>query len=110
MTDDLGSLPDTVHVTQSFIARIPSQRILDTLSKLEPHTNFGQLVEQQVPRLIAFRKLLRDFPERDMTSLWLHAYDVEVEVVEVDPTNGSSPTRSPPSATTGTASPPTSTP
>jgi hypothetical protein len=98
MTDDLGPLPDTVTVTQSFIARLPSQRILDLLAKLEPGVKFGELAENQPPRLIAFRALLRDHPGRDPASLWLAAYDVEVALVEVDPTNGSTPTLSPPSA------------
>jgi hypothetical protein len=97
---DLGPLPELVTVTQAFIARLPSQRILDLLAKLEPGSKFGELIENQPPRLIAFRALLRDHPGRDPASLWLHAYDVEVELVEVDPTNGSVPTLSPPSAPT----------
>jgi hypothetical protein len=28
---------------------------------------------------------MRDHPDRDVTSLWLHAYDVEVDVGEADP-------------------------
>jgi hypothetical protein len=95
---DLGPLPELVTVTQSFIARLPSQRVLDVLAKLEPGLKFGDLAENQPPRLIAFRALLRDHPGRDPASLWLHAYDVEVALVEVDPTNGSTPTLSPPSA------------
>jgi hypothetical protein len=103
MTDDgveqdLGPLPDMVECTQSFIARLPSQRIIDLLAKLEPGSNFGELIEAQPPRMIAFRALLRDFPGRDVTSLWMHAYDVEVGIVEANPTNGSAPTLSPPSA------------
>jgi len=90
MTDnpDLGPLPELVTVTQSFIARLPSQRIIDLLAKLEPGVKFGELVEDQPPRMIAFRALLRDYPGRDPASLWLHAYDVEVALVDVDPTNG----------------------
>jgi hypothetical protein len=95
MTD---ALPTTVTVTQSFIARLPSQRIIDLLKKLEPGLSFGQLIEDQPPRMIAFRALLRDYPQRDTTSLWMHAYDVEVAIQEVDPTNGSAPKLSPPSA------------
>jgi hypothetical protein len=99
MTDqDLGPLPDVISVTQSFVARLPSQRIIDLLSKLEPGVKFGELIESQPPRMIAFRALLRDHPGRDPASLWLHAYDVEVALVEADPTNGSVPTLSPPSA------------
>jgi len=98
MTDDLGPLPDLVTVTQAFIARLPSQRILDLLAQLEPGVKFGELAENQPPRLIAFRALLRDHPGRDPASLWLAAYDIEVAIEEVDPTNGKSPTPSPPFA------------
>jgi hypothetical protein len=94
---DVGPLPGLIEVTQAFIARLPSQRIIDLLKKLEPDVNFGELMEQQPPRMIAFRALLRDFPQRDSTSLWMHAYDVEIGIVDVDPTNGSVPTLSPPS-------------
>ena len=52
-------------------------------------------------RLTAFRALLRDFPDRDMTSLWLHAYDVEVEVYDEDPTESATRTPSPRSADSG---------
>jgi len=90
-------LPELVEVTQAFIGRLPSQRIIDLLAKLEPGTKFAELMENQPPRMIAFRALLRDFPGRDPTSLWMHAYDVEVALVEVDPTNGSGPKLSPPS-------------
>jgi hypothetical protein len=100
MTDADQPLPELVSVTQSFIARLPSQRIIDLLAKLEPGVNFGDLVQQQPPRMIAFRAMLRDYPGRDATSLWMHAYDVEVAIVEVDPTNGKEPTLSPPSAPT----------
>ena len=101
MTDegqDIDALPLMVSCTQSFIARLPSQRVIDLLSKLEPDQRFAELIESQPPRIIAFRALMRDYPNRDMTSLWMHAYDVEVAVVEPDPTNGSVPTLSPPSA------------
>jgi hypothetical protein len=98
MTDDLAPLPDTVWCTQSFIARLPSQRIIDTLAKLEPDQKFGELIESQPPRLIAFRALLRDYPGRDVTSLWMHAYDVEVAIDDPDPTNGSVPKHLLPSA------------
>ena len=97
-----AALPTTVSVTQSFIARLPSQRIIDTLKRLEPGLSFGELIEDQPPRMIAFRALLRDYPDRDTTSLWLHAYDVEVAIIEVDPTNGAVPKPSPPSVPTTT--------
>jgi hypothetical protein len=99
LTDpDDGPLPGLVQCTQAFMARLPSQRVIDTLKKLEPGTSFATLIEDQPPRLIAFRVLLRDHPQRDAASLWLHAYDVEVGILDVDPTNGSVPTVSLPSA------------
>jgi hypothetical protein len=98
MTDDpTVALPDTVYCTQSFMARLPAQRMIDLLGRLEPGVKFGELMESQPPRITAFRALLRQFPERDATSLWMHAYDVEVALVDEDPTNGKSPTPSPPS-------------
>jgi hypothetical protein len=94
---DTGPLPELVQCTQAFIARLPSQRVIDLLKRLEPGTKFGDLMEDQPPRMIAFRALLRDYPQRDPTSLWMHAYDVEVGILDVDPTNGSVPTPSLPS-------------
>jgi hypothetical protein len=99
MTDN-GPLPEVVFVTQSFIQRLPAQRLIDLLKRLEPDVKFAELMEDQPPRMIAFRALTRDHPARDPTSLWAHAYDVEVAIVEPDPTNGSAPTLSPPSAAT----------
>jgi hypothetical protein len=98
MSDDLGALPTTIEATQSFIARLPSQRMIDLLARLEPDMKFGELMEAQPPRMIAFRALMRDHPERDPASLWMHAYECEVAIVEVDPTNGKSPLLLPPSA------------
>ena len=94
---DTGPLPDTVYATQAFTNRLPSQRMIDLLAKLEPGAKFGELIENQPGRVYAFRALVRDHPTRDPTSLWLHAYDVEVAIVEADPTNGSGPTPSLPS-------------
>jgi hypothetical protein len=87
-------LPDLVSVTQAFVARLPAQRMLDLLKRLEPGVKFSELMEDQPPRMIAFRVLLKDYPNRDPASLWLHAYDVEVALVEADPTNGHAPTPS----------------
>jgi hypothetical protein len=98
--DDLAQLPELIEVSTAFAARMPSQRILDLLRKLEPDQTFGDLAENQPPRLLAFRALLRDHPRRDPASLWMHAYDVEIALTEVDPTNGRSPMLSPPSAPT----------
>jgi len=99
------TLPTTVRITQAFAARMPSQRNLDALAKIEG-TTFGQLAENQPSRLLAFRALQRDYPHRDVASLWLHAYDVEVELVEVDPTANGGPPTWQPSATTGVSVPP----
>jgi hypothetical protein len=101
MTDATQPLPTMVTVSQAFAQRVPTQRVIDLLARLEPDRTFGDLAGVQPFRLVAFRVLLRDFPERDETSLWLHSYDVEVEVGDVDPTNGSVPTTSPRFAATG---------
>jgi hypothetical protein len=87
-------LPELVSVTQAFVARLPAQRIIDQLKRLEPGAKISELMEEQPPRMIAFRVLLRDYPHRDPASLWLHAYDVEVALIEADPTNGHGPTNS----------------
>jgi hypothetical protein len=102
------ALPTVVHVTQAFSARLPTQRFLDELAHLDP-TPFGDLASQQPFRLIAYRALLRDYPARDRLSLWMHAYDVEVELEVADPTSGGSPMPWLPSAGIGAASPETST-
>jgi hypothetical protein len=102
MTDDGAALPGVIAVTQAFTTRLPSQRLIDDLARLEPDRPFPELAQAQPFRIIAYRKLLADHPDRDKTSLWLHAYDVEVDVVEADPTNGSGPTLTLPSAPTGT--------
>jgi len=94
-------LPTLVHVSTAFSARLPSQRVLDLLLRIEGGADFGQLAATQPFRIVAFRALLRDFPERDPTSLWMHAYDVEVEVEDANPTNGTSPTHELPSVATG---------
>ena len=96
-------LPTLVSVPQSFIARLPSQRVIDLLAKLEPGIKFAELMEDQPPRMIAFRWLLREYPIRDPSSLWMHAYECEVGIIdEPDPTNGKSSTPWPPSVPTGT--------
>jgi hypothetical protein len=94
-------LPTLLHVTTAFSARLPSQRVMDTLARCEPGTTFGDLAERQPFRIVAFRALLRDYPQRDVQSLWMHAYDVEVQVDDVNPTNGKSPMPAPDSAATG---------
>jgi hypothetical protein len=102
MSDEIDAamepLPELVSVTQAFVARLPAQRVLDVLKRLEPGVKISELMEEQPPRMIAFRVLLKDYPLRDAASLWMHAYDVEVALVEGDPTNGHVPTRSLPSA------------
>jgi hypothetical protein len=99
---DTDALPDTVFCTQAFMARMPSQRIIDMLKRLEPNLPFAELMTEQPPRMIAFRALLKAHPNRDPTSLWMHAYDVEVAITDMDPTNGSGPKPSLPSAPTTT--------
>lgn len=99
---DVGELPTLVHVTQAFTRRLPTQRVVDTLAKLDA-SPFGELLNRQTSRVLAFRVLLRDHPRRDPASLWLHAYDVDVEVDEqpVDPTSLPGPTPGPVSLPTG---------
>jgi hypothetical protein len=79
--------------------------VLDAIRHAEPGFDFGELTGEQPFRLIAFRALVRDYPTRDPTSMWLHTYDVELDIVEDDPFLPPAPTQSPPSADTGVASP-----
>jgi hypothetical protein len=111
MTDspDGQILPTVIDVTQAFTQRLPSQRIIDLLARLEPGRPFPELAAEMPFRIIAFRKLIADYPAFDQTAMWLHSYDVEVQVVEVDPTSNGSPTPTPLSANTGGAFPATST-
>jgi hypothetical protein len=102
MTDANQPLPLTVPATDSFAKRIPTQRVIDAVEAVEG-ARFGDVIQRQPLRVVAFRALLRDFPDRDVTSLWLHSYDVEVEIVESNPTNGNGPTLAPPSGTSGTS-------
>jgi hypothetical protein len=83
------ALPDEVTVSGAFTRRLPSQRLIDTLAKIES-MQFSDLATNQPFRIIAFRALLRDYPNRDVTSLWLAAYDVEVNVEEENPTEDKS--------------------
>jgi hypothetical protein len=92
-------LPTLVRVSAAFSARLPSQRVLDLVTKIEG-IDFAALATTAPFRLVAFRALLRDYPNRDPTSLWMHAYEVEVEVEDANPMNGSSPTPGPISAAT----------
>jgi hypothetical protein len=98
MTDPTEPLPTLVQVTEAFSARLPTQRVLDLIARVEPDTSFGELATHQPFRLVAFRALMRDHPDRDPASLWLHAYDTEVEMIQPDPTNGATPTPWPVSA------------
>jgi hypothetical protein len=103
---DLDALPTLVTVTQAFAQRMPSQRVIDAVERAESDS-FGPMAQRQPFRIVAFRALLRDFPDRDVTSLWMHAYDVEVAIEEVDPTLNGSPIPGQPSATIGAAGPTT---
>jgi hypothetical protein len=104
-------LPEVVTATmaelEAFARRLPSARISDQLDKLG--TSFTELCTTDAgkERYAAWRLLLRDWPDRDATSLWLHSWFVEIEVTELDPTERGSPTASPASAPTTTASPAT---
>jgi hypothetical protein len=104
VTDD-EALPTVLTVRQAYTTRLPSQRLIDLLARVEMDVPFPELAQNQPFRIIAFRRLRELYPDRDATSLWMHAYDVEVDIDEGDPTNGSGPTLTLPSALTGTASP-----
>jgi hypothetical protein len=97
-------LPDVVTVTTAFASRLPTQRVLDQLQRIED-VPFGTLLQNQGSRVTAFRKLVQMFPGRDATSLWMHAYDVEVEVELPDPKEMNSSTPSPPFAGIGESVP-----
>ena len=107
MTEDVA-LPTVVRVNQAFASRAPTQRVIDTITRMDGG-NFGDLATNQPFRLTAFRALIRDFPAYDAAALWLHAYDCEVEIADVDPTPNGSPTAGPPSPSTSAVCPPTST-
>jgi hypothetical protein len=79
-------LPTVVHVSEAFSSRaLPPQRLVDQLVKIEG-VPFSELGAEQPFRIVAVRALLRDYPGRDLASLWLHAYDCEVQVDQLDPT------------------------
>src|SRR5215467_13539816 len=99
--DPTAPLPTEIEVTLAFVKRLPTQRLLDSLAHIDP-TPFGELQEQRPSQVLAFRTLVRDFPNRDHGSLWLHAYDVEIEIVDVDPTLALGQMPSLPSAPTTT--------
>ena len=101
------ALPTVIQVTNAFTTRLPSQRLIDQLARLEVDVPFPELAQAQPFRLIAFRKLLATFPDYDQRALWMHSYDVEVEVVEADPFTLNGLTLTPPSVPTGTAVPQT---
>jgi hypothetical protein len=92
-------LPVEVAVTLAFVKRLPTQRLLDSLAHIDP-TPFGELQEQRPSQVLAFRWLVREFPGRDFGSLWMHAYDVEIEIVDSDPTSALGQMPSLPSAPT----------
>ena len=94
------ALPLLVTVTHAFSSRLPSQRVMDAIARLEPDENFADLALRQPFRIVAFRALYAQHPG-DVNRLWMHSYDVEVDVLEPDPTSGRSPTSSRDSAATG---------
>jgi hypothetical protein len=108
MTEEPPVLPALVRVNQAFASRAPTQRVIDTITRIEGR-GFGDIATEMPFRLTAFRVLSRDFPGYDPAALWLHAYDVEVEISELDPTQNGSPTAGPPSVSTSAAFPATST-
>ena len=94
------ALPALVAVTAAFAERVPTQRIIDAVERVEGD-RFGLVIQRQPFRVVAFRALMRDFPDYDLAALWLHAYDVEVDVTPADPTSPPLPTPEPHSNGTG---------
>jgi hypothetical protein len=94
-------LPTEMQATLSFVKRLPTQRLLDSLAHYDS-TPYGELQEQMPSRVLAFRLLVREYPNRDLGSLWQHAYDVEIEIVDSDPTSALGQMPSLPSAPTST--------
>jgi hypothetical protein len=101
VSDPTVALPFLVCVDQAFNQRLPPQRQIDALERINGGVAFSELIQTKTTQVTAFRALMRDYPDRDPASLWAHAYDVEVEIVAVDPTNGAGPKLSPPGAGTG---------
>ena len=100
--DNRERLPLLVKVTSAFSSRLPSQRVMDAIARVEVGETFADLAGNQPFRIVAFRALLRDYPNADPATLWLHSYDVEVDVEEeANPTDGRSPTASRDSAASG---------
>ena len=99
-------LPTVVVVSDAFARRIPSPRLQRIIRDVEGRP-FAEVMTEDPFRVSVFRVLHERFPDFDLTALWLHSFDVEAEVEEPNPTNGSSPTAGPPSATTGAAGPKT---
>ena len=99
-------LPTVVAVNEGFARRWPSPRLQHVIRDVEGMP-FQQVIGDDPSRVTAFRALVRDFPDYDLTALWLHSFDVELDLVELDPTNGKSPTPGPLSAITGDAGPTT---
>lgn len=96
----MTELPDLVTVSLAFSSRLPSQRVLDMIDAVEL-APFSELAQTQPFRIVAFRALLRDFPDVDPAELWAHAYDTEVDVETPDPTDNGSRTPAPVFAPTG---------
>jgi hypothetical protein len=98
--EPVAALPTLVKVSTAFAARMPSQRMLDMMTKVEGIA-FTDLAVNAPFRVVAFRALVRDFPGYDTTALWMHSYDVEVEVADASPLNGKLPTPEPGSVVIG---------
>ena len=60
-TAELEPLPTEIKVTTAFAQRMPTQRVIDLVERVE-HGSFAELAQHQPFRLIAFRALLRDYP------------------------------------------------
>jgi hypothetical protein len=110
----LEVLPTVLHTTlaemQSIGLRVPSEEMYDLLERVgAPPLNELMAADRTKARYMAFRILVRNYPLRDPTSLWMHAHFCELEIAPPDPTEMASMTASPPSANISAAVPATST-
>jgi hypothetical protein len=103
MTDPL---PTRVQVDQDEAAILPSSRLAHVIRQAEG-IPVMQYIQDDPFRVVAFRRLHEQFPDYDLNALWLHCYDVEIQLVTADPTNGSTGTPGPPSSLTSTSGPTT---
>jgi hypothetical protein len=100
------ALPTRIKVDTDTAGILPSQRQANIIQAVEEMPVF-QVMQAQTLRVMAFRVLAEQYPDYDLTALWLHANDVHIEMATVDPTNGNTTKPELPSAVTGASGPTT---